>query len=170
MHRRQGFTLIELVTVVIVLSVLAVIALPKFLDATDQAHDGSMEAINGAFRTAASSARAQWLADGRIGNTVNFDGATVPVSVNGWPSPVAGTVDCVDLWSGLLQHPPEVIPFAGPLVSGDGFWALTVANPTTSVCFYIYRPAYPDRFMYIAYYAHLATLPQWNGRTIKSGF
>ncbi|MGB5202464.1 MAG: hypothetical protein WBR56_21470, partial [Sedimenticolaceae bacterium] len=104
------------------------------------------------------------------GNTVDFDGATVPVSVNGWPSPVAGTADCIDLWRGLLQNPPEVIPWAGPLVSGDGFWALTVANPTISVCFYIYRPAYPDRFMWIAYYAHHATLPQWNGRMLKSGF
>ena len=169
-HYRRGFTLIELIAVIVVLSVLAVVALPRFLDSTDQAHDATMHGINGAFNAAAVSARAQWLADGQTGSTVTFDGNTLPVSVNGWPTPVAGTTDCSDLWRDLLQNPPRVVPFAAPLVADDGLWAFTVTNPTVSLCLYIYRPPYPTRLMWIAYYAHHATLPAFNGRIITSGF
>lgn len=170
LHRRQGFTLIELVAVILILSILAAIALPKFLDITDQAHDSAIKAVNGSFSTAVTSVRAQWLVEGGAGSNVSFSGENVPVSANGWPSPVAGTTDCTDLWGALMHNPPEVIPLAAPYVSGDGFWAFTLTNPTLSLCYYIYRPTYPDRLMWIVYYGHHATLPQWNGRIITSGF
>jgi len=39
----KGFTLIELVTVIVILGILAVFALPRFGNVTDQAHDASIE-------------------------------------------------------------------------------------------------------------------------------
>ena len=166
----QGFTLVELVVVLVILSVLAAITLPRFMDATDEAHDSVIRGINGSFGAAVISARAQWLADGGAGSSVNFAGNSIPVSNLGWPTPVTGTMDCNGLWDALMQNPPPVTNFAAPLVADDGFWSFTVANPTLSLCLYIYRPTYPDQLMWIGYYGHHATQPEFNGRFIKSGF
>lgn len=165
----QGFTLIELVAVILVLGILTAFLLPSFLDATDQAHDSAAAGINGAFSTAVSGARAQWLAEGGTASSVNYSGQTIPISTSGWPTPVSGTTDCVDLIDGLIQNPPETIPLVAPYTTGKGMWALTVTN-TASMCWYIYRPAYPERIMYFVYYADYPLAPQWNGRIIKFGF
>jgi len=167
---QPGFTLIEFVTVLVVLALLAAFAIPKFMDSTDEAHDSANKGVQGALGTAVASARAQWVADGADGVSVNFAGETIPVSSQGWPTPVAGTTDCSDLWGDLLQNPAPVIPWAAPLNKGRGYWAFTSSNASASLCLYIYRPTYPERVMWILYYAHHATLPQWRGRIIKSGF
>lgn len=169
-RRLRGFTVIELLAVILVIAVLAAVALPKFMDSREQAHDSAMKGLNGVFSTAATSVRAQWLADGQVGSSVNFDGATIPVTGDGWPTPVSGGTDCSDLWRGMLQNPPRITPFAAPLIADDGLWAFTVSNPSISLCFYIYRPTYPSRLMWIAYYAHHATQPAYNGRIITAGF
>ena len=169
-YRRRGFTLIELLTVIVILAILAAFAVPRFMDGTDEAHESAMKGVTGSFSTAVSSARAQWLADGGAGGSVNFAGGTIPLSSLGWPTPVTGTMDCNGLWYALMQNPPPVTNFIAPLVAGDGFWSLTVANPTLSLCLYVYRPSYPRRPMWIAYYGHHATQPLFNGRLLKSGF
>ncbi len=166
----RGFTLIEFVTVLVVVALLAAVALAKFMDASDEAHDSANMGALGVLATAVASVRAQWLADGANGTTVNFDGEAVPVSGQGWPTPVAGTTDCSDLWRDLLHNPAPVIPYATPLNKGKGYWAFTSTNANASLCLYIYRPTYPERVIWILYYAHHATLPQWRGRIIKSGF
>lgn len=40
-HRAAGFSLIELVIVIVILGILAVTALPRFLDVTDEAKKAS---------------------------------------------------------------------------------------------------------------------------------
>ena len=75
-RRKQGFTLVELVVVLFILSILAAFSLPSFMDATDEAHDSVIKAVHGSFNTVAISARAQWLTEGGTGNSVNFSGAT----------------------------------------------------------------------------------------------
>lgn len=169
-NRQLGFTFVELVVVIVVLSVLAAFAVPRLLDVTSEAHTNVMKSVTGAFSTATASARAQWYTEGGSGSTVTFDGETLPVSENGWPTPVTGTTDCTDLWSGMLQDPPDAIPFALPLTKGDGFSVITIANPTIAYCLYVYRPTWPNQPMWMIYYAHFETWPQYNGRIWKSGF
>ena len=66
---QQGFTLIELVIVVIVLGLLAANAAPRFLEVTEDAEDATVEGVAGGFASAAVLVRAQWELEGRPSQT-----------------------------------------------------------------------------------------------------
>ncbi len=51
MNKQQGFTLIELVIVIIVLSILAAFALPKFINLSSDARLASLRGMEGAMRS-----------------------------------------------------------------------------------------------------------------------
>ncbi|GEM80957.1 prepilin-type N-terminal cleavage/methylation domain-containing protein [Vibrio superstes] len=133
MKRNAGFSLVELVIVIVVLGLLAVAALPRFLDVTDKAKEASVEGVAGGFATAVLSARAQWEANVRTqetsGNTrtnfvdydgtefwlttadtANFrDGYPIALKEDGSQSPLAVSAQrCVALMEELLQNPPQV--------------------------------------------------------------
>lgn len=110
-----GFTLIELVVVIAVLGILAAVALPKFTDISDNAHSSSVEAVGGAFVSAVSLVRAQWLANGVRTAVTDLPGYGEPnnvidVSLDGWPTGVSGNTnptgmsaaECNSLWGELL--------------------------------------------------------------------
>lgn len=58
MKNQHGFSLVELVIVIIVVGLLAATALPRFLQVTDEAKKASIEGVAGGFATAVLSARA----------------------------------------------------------------------------------------------------------------
>ncbi|NQY34052.1 MAG: type II secretion system protein [Alteromonadaceae bacterium] len=138
MKKQSGFTLIELVIVVVILGFLAVTAIPKFLDLTDQAKQANIEGMAGGFATAVSLARAQWEAEGRPKNAsgqnvVDYDGNILFLTVESTdirPGYVVGlsdngdnlagldAVDCVDIWNNILQQPPGATSLIGTL-NGD---------------------------------------------------
>lgn len=53
MKRQGGFTLIELVVVIVILGILAVTAAPRFLNLQDDARNASLEGLKGAMAGAA---------------------------------------------------------------------------------------------------------------------
>ncbi|WP_341502863.1 type II secretion system protein [Gallaecimonas sp. GXIMD4217] len=82
MKKQSGFTLIELVVVIIILGILAVTAVPKFIDLQSDARKSAMQGILGGVKGASNLAHAKFLvspaASAAIeGITVNF--------VNGYP-------------------------------------------------------------------------------------
>ncbi len=83
-NKQAGFTLIELIMVIVILGVLSAFALPRFASLGDEARAASINGLNGAVKAAANIAHAQWLADGGTGTDVDLEGTTIDI-VNGYP-------------------------------------------------------------------------------------
>jgi len=85
-EKQSGFTLIELIMVIVILGVLSAFALPRFADLGDDAETAATEGALAAVKSAAGIVHATWLAKGGSDATVTLEGATVITIVNGYPS------------------------------------------------------------------------------------
>lgn len=86
--QQAGFTLIELIVVIVILGIMAATALPKFADMSTEARVAKMQAAAGSLRTAAATSHALWLAKGKT-TPIDMDGTSVVIE-NGYPS--AGSI------------------------------------------------------------------------------
>jgi MSHA pilin protein MshA len=84
----RGFTLIELIVVIVILGILAATALPKFIDLSADARYASLQAMGGAVKTAVGLASGAWAGRGASGTSVTMaDGTVVTVSgTTGYPA------------------------------------------------------------------------------------
>ena len=87
-NKQAGFTLIELIMVIVILGVLSAFALPRFADLGGEARIASINGLNGAIKSAANIAHAQWLADGGTAATGLLEGTSIAM-VNGYPDNAA---------------------------------------------------------------------------------
>ncbi|EHR0227960.1 TPA: type II secretion system protein [Vibrio parahaemolyticus] len=96
MKRQGGFTLIELVVVIVILGILAVTAAPRFLNLQDDARDATLEGLSGAiaggmgisFGKAAIDGieKAQWVkgtAENKIGDVQHSYGYPIASNTDG---------------------------------------------------------------------------------------
>ncbi len=84
--QQNGFTMIELIMVIVILGILAAVALPRFYDLQTDARVAKMQAALGAIKSASAIAHSAALVGNQTGATgsVVMEGKTVPL-VNGYP-------------------------------------------------------------------------------------
>ena len=89
-HLSHGFTLLELVLVIVVLAILAVTALPRFINIQDDGLKSSVSATAGGFASAVQLAHAGWAVKvkGEPLALYNFSGMgrqDLDINSHGWP-------------------------------------------------------------------------------------
>ena len=146
-HKQSGFTIIELVIVIVVIGILSAVALPRMIDLSAQARRSVILAITGNLSTSVESVRNQWMAEGKNNVVKNLDGTYFFIgstSTNGAVKNVAASASditaitasdtvCLNLWNKLLKNPPKALADTSCLGQRTCKFEVTI---TGSICSY----------------------------------
>ncbi|HET7306360.1 MAG TPA: type II secretion system protein [Gammaproteobacteria bacterium] len=136
MSKQQGFTLIELVTVIIILGILAAFAVPRFINLTSSARAATIDGLSGSIKAASALAHAAYIVKDGSGTAaaptaITMDGATVSLTF-GYPSAtstgIAAALQDVD----SFQHASGKFWLKGDGAAAPADCQVTYAAPSTA--------------------------------------
>lgn len=138
-RKQAGFTIIELVVVILLLGILTATALPRFMDVADEAHSAVVDAVTGGFTTGAALFRAQWVAENQpLTTATDTAGFNLFASTTGYPrsatltnstvATVTTANTCVDVYNSILQAGGRPT-----IASANGLTVDTAATRETAV-------------------------------------
>lgn len=157
LRQQQGFTMIELIMVFVILGVLSAYAFPRFADMSSQVETTVIEGALTSTRASAGIAHAHWLASGKP-SSVTIDGLKI-ITDNGYPTAnVAKNISADDLENkqlGLIPNYDNTICGLAGLSALDYQCQTDATNPlvlhiagidatTGSACFRYQVPDSPD--------------------------
>lgn len=149
MKKNQGFTLVELVIVIVILGILAVTAAPKFLNLAGDAKGGTLNAVKASLQSANAVVYSKAVLAGNQKaptGTVNESGTNINV-VYGYVSATQADVEAVlDLDGNFIVAPGVENTNLSMTAADVMIYPKDSTLPTTSMlaanaCVLVYKPA-----------------------------
>lgn len=120
--KASGFTLIELIIVIVILGILAVTAAPRFLNLTTDAHLAVFRASYGSFNAGMELAHNKWIVSGSpkgaqaidVFGNVDFASTGYPAGIDDG-NQVDSEADCLAIFNAVVDTDLELA-----IPSGDG--------------------------------------------------